>query len=631
MLEKLQEGGQSIVIKIILGLIIISFALAGIGTYIAAPSANYAAKVNGETISQAELEQAYQNQRQLMERQSGDAFSALANNSEYMAQVKRGVLQQLVEQRLIVQESKALGLTISDQQIKQEIMQMPAFQKDGKFDNAIFRSILSNAGLTPEYFSQLTRQDLMTQQLRVALFDSEFTVPAEVNRLSALYNQTRSFSYVSVPASKFTSGISITDKDLQSYFESHKSQFRSDESVDINYILVDAQQLAKTIKVTDEQARNYLQEHADHYEQPEQRHVAHILITVKNGQDQQAKAKAEAILKQLQAGANFAKLAEADSDDKLTAKKGGELDWFQKGVMPAEFDKAAFALAKSGDLSGVIKTKYGYHIIELLGVREAKLADFAAVKDQLVQQVQQEQAMTQFYDLSQKLSNLSYEMPDSLDEVAKQMGVKVIHAKGVTRAHLPSEIQNSQVAQQIFSQTAIEQQQNSSVINLSPEQALVVRVVAHKAAAVKPFADVKSQVQKSVEIQKSREASKAYAKQLLKVANDPEQFAKLVADKDLKIESVTDFSRNSQSDINSLVLQKVFSMPHPQKGKDEVQLIDVAATEPYVVRLTHIGQPDVPANLQQQIASQLKNQLTNQSYQMLLNYLRSKADISYHG
>lgn len=631
MLEKLQQGGQHIILKIILGLIIVSFALAGIGSYLSAPRADYAAKVNGEPISQGELEQAFQNQRNQMQRQYGDAFSAMANNSQYMAQLKRSVLEQLIQQRLILQEAKALGLTISNDQIKQEIKQMPAFQKNGSFDNATFRQILANAGLTPDRFSRLTRQDLLSEQLRMALFDSQFVLPTEVNRLAAIETQERSFDYVAIPDGKFEGAVKPTDEELKAYYQTHQKNFRSQETVDVNYILVDAKKLAKTITVSDDKARQYLQEHAAQYSQPEQRKAAHILITVKNGDDAAAKAKAESILKQLNDGADFSKLAKADSDDKLTAKNGGELDWFQKGVMPEAFDEAVFALKQKGDISQVVKTKYGYHIIKLLGERPAELTKFASVKDDIVKHIQQDEAMNRFYDLSNKLSDLSFEMPDSLDGVAKLMGVSVEHAKSVTHGKLPKEINVPKVVQQIFSQDAIEQQQNSNVINLSPEQALVIRVTAHQDAAVKPFEQVSDEVHQAVVAEKAHKASEDYAKELKQAAGDNAKFKQLLNAKGLKLEHAANVSRLKDAKLDPQLVRDVYKLPQPKDKASSVETVKVDSGSTYVVRLTAVTQPQIDEQLKQQLKSQLENQSKNQSYQILLNYLRSHADISYHG
>ncbi|MFM2478443.1 SurA N-terminal domain-containing protein [Celerinatantimonas sp. MCCC 1A17872] len=629
MLEKIQEGGQGLIIKIILCLIIISFALAGIGSYLGSSGGSYAAKVNGETISEAEFQQAYQQQRSQMQQRYGSAFSQLADNPQYIAQLKQGVLARLVNQKLIDQESEKLGIAVSDKQVEDNIKNMDAFKQNGKFDNALFLQRLQSNGLTAVRFSQLIRTDMQNTQLQQALFESQFVLNNEVKQLGNLQAQTRSFHYVHVPEENFAGTIKVSDKEVKAYYQQHQEQFRSPETVDINYILLDAKSIANSINVTDEQAKQYFHEHADQYQLPVQRHVAHILI--KPGKDpQKAQAEAEKLEKELKNGADFATLAKKYSQDQFSAKKGGDLDWFQKGVMPKAFDKAAFGLAKVGDISGVVKTKYGYHIIKLLGVQDSKLPPFARVKDKIVKKVQQDQAMTKFYDVSQKLNNLTYESPDSLDETAKKLGLKLETAKGVSRDNLPKDIDSQQAIEQIFSKDAIEKQQNSPIINLSPEQALVVRVTGHKAASVKPFDKVKEDAKQALVTEKAIQQAQDYANKLASVADKSAEFDKLLQAQNLKLQRASDVARNDQK-LDQQVVSEAFTMAHPKDGKHPAKAIKTATGDAFVITLDQINQPKVDDNLKQQILKQWPSQLANEDYRLLLDYLKSKADISYNG
>lgn len=627
MLDKIQEGGQGLMIKIILCLIIVSFALAGIGTYLGSSGSGYAAKVNGEIISEAEFQQAYQRQRsEMQQRYSG--FSQLANNPQYITQLKHSVLASLVNQKLIDQESKKLGISVSDKQVENAIEDMDAFKQNGKFENALFLQQLQNNGLTAVRFSQLVRNDLRNTQLQQALFGSQFVLNNEVKQLGNLQAQTRSFHYVHVPEVNFVKEINVSDKEVKAYYKQHQEQFRSPETVDINYILLDAKSIAHSIKVSDSEAEKYFHDHSDQYLLPVQRHVAHILI--KPGKDpQKAKAEAEKLEKQLKNGADFAMLAKKYSQDQFSAKKGGVLDWFQKGTMPKAFDKAAFGLAKVGDISNVVKTKYGYHIIKLLGIQDSKLPPFAQFKAEIVKKIQQDQAMTQFYDLSQKLSNLTYESPDSLDQTAKNLHLKLETAKGISRNNLPSDIDSKQVTQQIFSQDAIEKQQNSPIINLSPEQALVVRVTGHKKASVKPFDVVKKDAEQALITEKAIQKAKDYANKIANAADKPQVLDKLLKAQNLQLQQASDVARNNQ-DINPQIVSEVFSMAHPKDGKHPAKAVNTATGDAFVIQLDQVNQPKVDEKIKEQITQQWPSQLANEDYRLLLDYLKSKADISYN-
>ncbi|CAG9297013.1 SurA N-terminal domain-containing protein [Celerinatantimonas diazotrophica] len=628
MLEKIQEGGHGLMIKIILCLIIVSFALAGIGTYLGSSGVNYAAKVNGQVISEAEFQQAYQRQRSEMQQRYRN-FSQLANNPQYIAQLKHSVLASLVNQKLIDQESTKLGISVSDKQVENTIENMDAFKQNGKFKNALFLQQLQSNGLTAVRFSQLVRNDLRNTQLQQALFGSQFVLNNEVKQLGNLQAQTRSFHYVHIPEANFAKDIKVSDKEVKAYYQQHQEQFRSPETVDINYILLNAKSIANSIKVSDAEAEKYFHENADQYQLPVQRHVAHILI--KPGKDpQKAKAEAEKLEKELKNGANFAALAKKYSQDQFTAKKGGVLDWFQKGAMPKAFDKAAFGLAKVGDISGVVKTKYGYHIIKLLGIQNSKLPPFARFKAKIVKKIQQDQAMNKFYDLSQKLSNLTYESPDSLDQTAKKLHLKLETAKGVDRNNLPSDIDSQKTVQQIFAKDAIEKQQNSPIINLSPEEALVVRVTGHKKASVKPFAQVKNDAQQALVTERAIQKAQDYASKLANAADKPQEFDKLLRAQNLKLEQASDVARNDQK-LNQQIVSEVFTMAHPKDGKHPTKAVNTVTGDAFVIQLDQVNQPKVDEQLTKQIRQQWPSQLANEDYRLLLDYLKSKADISYNG
>ncbi|MGL5610458.1 MAG: SurA N-terminal domain-containing protein, partial [Aeromonas veronii] len=352
MLDKLREGAQGKVAKVILGLIILSFALAGVGSYLNGPARTAPATVNGTEISAAALENAYRNERARMESQMGEAFSQLAANPDYMKQFRRGVLDRLIDQALLDSKARELGLRISDEQIKQAIVAMPEFAENGKFNNDRYLQLIRRAGMTPEMFRDSLRQDMVRQQLMSALLGTEFSLKGEAEQLDKLYNQTRDLRLVRLAAANYMADVQVSDNELEQYYKTNGARFMNDEQVKVDYLLLDAANLAKDIKVTEQDAQDYYDQHQDLFQRAERRHVAHILIPF--GKDEKAaEQKAEAVLAKAKGGEDFAALAKADSSDTFSAKKGGELDWFEKGVMDPAFEQAAFALAKAGDLSAV--------------------------------------------------------------------------------------------------------------------------------------------------------------------------------------------------------------------------------------------------------------------------------------
>ncbi|MCD8476073.1 MAG: SurA N-terminal domain-containing protein [Shewanella fodinae] len=229
MLDKIRDGAQSAIAKIILVLVILSFAFAGVSSYLGRSSQSAAATVNGEDISQAELEKAYQNEKNRLQQQLGDMFDALSGNDAYLANVKQGVLQRLIAQRLLDQAAKDLGLRVSDEQIKESIRNEPAFQVDGQFNNDRYLALLQQLGFTPSSFRETMRADMSRSQLINALIGSEFVLKGEASQLAKLQAQTRDIRLLKVDSEPFIGDVKVTDDELKQFYDANPDQFQRPE------------------------------------------------------------------------------------------------------------------------------------------------------------------------------------------------------------------------------------------------------------------------------------------------------------------------------------------------------------------------------------------------------------------
>ena len=321
LMDKLRDGAQSKIAKIIFWLIILSFALAGVGSYLNRPASNDPAVVDDEVISAQTLEQSYQNERSRMQAQYGEAASKLLGNPQYLAQLKKSVLERLVNQALLNHQATKAGIRLGDEQIKDVIRQMPEFQTDNKFDNKKFIAALSRVGYTPESFANSMRQDLARQFWLDGVLTTDFVLPSEIQTLESLYQQKRDVKIITVSANAFSKQVSITDQDIDSYYKAHSNEFMQPEQVKLNYVVLDTKEMAKNIKPSDSELKNYYQQNATQFAQPARRKVAHILISDKD--EKVAEKKANTLLEKLKAGADFAELAKTESADTLSARQGG--------------------------------------------------------------------------------------------------------------------------------------------------------------------------------------------------------------------------------------------------------------------------------------------------------------------
>ncbi|MFM5706522.1 peptidylprolyl isomerase [Aeromonas veronii] len=627
MLDKLREGAQGKVAKVILGLIILSFALAGVGSYLNGPARTAPATVNGTEISAAALENAYRNERARMESQMGEAFSQLAANPDYMKQFRRGVLDRLIDQALLDSKARELGLRVSDEQIKQAIVAMPEFAENGKFNNDRYLQLIRRAGMTPEMFRDSLRQDMVRQQLMSALLGTEFSLKGEAEQLDKLYNQTRDLRLVRLAAANYMADVQVSDNELEQYYKTNGARFMNDEQVKVDYLLLDAANLAKDIKVTEQDAQDYYDQHQDLFQRAERRHVAHILIPF--GKDEKAaEQKAEAVLAKAKAGDDFAALAKADSSDTFSAKKGGELDWFEKGVMDPAFEKAAFVLNKAGDLSGVVKSPFGFHIIKLLGVEAAKTKPFADVKEETITRLQADKAKEKFFAEQQKMADNSFENPDSLDLTADAMGMKVQSSDFFTQATAPAPLNDPKVLSVAFSEQLRDDNTNSDVIELADGKALVLHITGHKPKAVKPLAEVKEQVIAAIKHDKASEVARGKAQGLLDKLKVGESITADLTALGLKVETHKGVARFDRELDQNLIAQ-AFTLPHPIDGKPSVALVAETNGDRVVVALDKVNVPAAASGMAAMLQAQLGQGKAQVDYKSLIDELRKAAKIEY--
>ncbi|WP_330147175.1 SurA N-terminal domain-containing protein [Shewanella oncorhynchi] len=617
MLEKIRDGSQGVIAKGILVLVILSFAFAGVSSYLGSTTDVPAAEVNGDKITKAELEQAYQSERSRMEQQLGEMFAALSADEKYLQSIKQSVLERLVADKLIDQAAKAMGLRVSDEQIVAAMRAEPAFQTDGKFDNDRYQAILRQLGYQPQTFRDMMRVDMTRRQLTAALVGTEFVLPGEAKQLAELQGQTRDVRYVIVDSAPFLATAVVTDEQVKNYYDANQGQFMSPEMVSLEYVELNATDFAKNNPVSDEEAQTYYEEHKAQYVSNEKRLAAHILV-MPGSDEAAAKAKAEDLAKQLDSGADFADLAKANSDDTLSAEQGGKLDWFEPGVMDPAFDAALFALNK-GQHSAVVKTDFGFHIIKLLDVQSGATVPFADVKAKIVAQLQDKKAVDQFYSLQSKLADTSYEVPDTLSETAKAVGVDVKTTALFSRDNAPAELNKPDLVKAAFSETVMLKGLNSEVIELEPNHVVVIRVKEHHDAGTLALAEVKANITERLKQDQANEAARAKAQELMAQVK--------AGATDLGLVSKAKLGRGAQ-DVDAAIVGKAFQMPTPSITPvvDTVGLANGYA----VVALDKVNAAeDVSDELVNALKQRLNAQYSEADYRGLIDSLKANAKVLY--
>ncbi len=627
MLEKIREGSQGPVAKIILLLVIFSFALAGVGSYINSGGEQNAAEVNDLEIKQSQFDRAYENERARMESQYGEMFSRLASDPAYIANFKQGILERLISEQLVNDLAQRLSIRISDEQIKKQIFEMPEFQVDGKFNNDRYLQLLTRANYSPAQFRDVLRQDMTRRQLISALTDSEFVLESEAKQFQALQAQTRSIEYVEVPVESFKADVTPEESAVEAYYQQNIMRYETPEQLKLSYVELNLADVAAQIEVSDEEVNAYYEKNQSLYQSAERRRASHILINASED-DAEAKAKAEDLLAQINSGADFAELAKTHSDDTFSGENGGDLDFFGKGTMDPAFEEAAFALANVGDVSELVKSSYGYHIIKLTDIDEAKVKPLAEVKDEIIEQIQQSQARDIFVEKQQQLADVSFEVPDTLKDAADAAGLTVKTTALFDMSNPPAPLNSVKVTDAAMSDDVLNQGYNSSVIEISSDQLVVVRVEAHEPARTKPLAEVKSQVVDAVKQDLAKQAAQDWVEQVSTKWQSGEEISASLSEKSLEVKSEADMARFG-SQVPASIARKAFEMAQPEAGKVSATWLEVSPSQFALVKLNSVETPEIKT-VDSATEERLLRAMTDYHYQSVIKALREAAEVKVY-
>ncbi len=624
MLEDIREKSQGLTAKIILGLIILTFAVAGVGSYTNSVDTSVAT-VNGESISQQDFNKAYQAQRNRMAQQFGDMFETLSNDQNYMANFRQGVLDNLINEKLIDQASNDMAIRVSDERIKETIRQMPEFQVDGAFDNNRYLAIINQAGFFQSSdFRDYLRTEMTRRQLSQALVASEFNLPYQEKLQQTLQNQTRDIRFATIASEQFKSAIEVTDEEIETYYQENQARFENKEQVKVDYISLNVADIAKKINVTDEDVAQYYKENMTQFTQAEKRRISHILIEF-NEDEAAAESAAKDVLARLEQGEDFATLAKEVSHDTFSGENGGDLEWLEPGVMESSFDDAALALANVGDLSGLVKTSFGYHVIKLTALEEEKIQTLDEVKVALRETVSNEKAQDQFFALQQEMARISFEYPDSLDDAASEVDVAIQTSPWLSRAGNAVPFNNAQVIEAAFSDLVLEDNMNSDVIEVNDDIALVLRLNTYQPANVKPKSEVAEQIKNILIAQKATEKAQNTVDELLakhKAGTDiTSDLASLNASFEVK-EKVARFG----ADIDQSVTRAAFVLPHPVAGTVSASSASLSNGDLAIVEVTSVQVAEIKPDLN--LGKQQVSQLAQSAYRGYVDSLKVGAKIT---
>ena len=502
---------------------------------------------------------------------------------------------------------------------------MPEFQTEGSFDNERYLMLLRQNGFQPSDFRDYMRQQMTREQLSRAVQASDFSLPEEVNLAHRLQGQTRNADYLIVDSAPFAASVELSDEEVQAFYDENISRFDTQEKVNLAYVTLAVEDLKADVSVSEEEIEQEYQDNIALYKTTEERRVSHILIEF--GDDKgAAKEKAESLLAEVEQGADFAELAEANSADTFSAENGGDLDFITAGMMDPSFDEAAFAISNVGETSEVIETEFGYHIIKLTDMKPVETTPLAEVRDEIEAQLLTDKATDEFFALQSEMANLAFEVPDTLEDVAGAVNGKIKETGLVTASAVPAALNVPAVTSKMFDPDFIAEGLNSDVIELSNDKVVVIRVVGHEPQRTQALDEVRTQILAQLRARKAQEAAAEWADNVVEQVQAGESPELTIGDVTLEWQSKEAIARNSTELPRNLV-DTVFTLSTEEGNNLEVAKL--GSGDVGVVRLTAVNMPEA---LGEEELDSLKQQLmTNYSqanYQSFVDSLRSAADVT---
>ena len=598
MLQQIREGFGKWVFGVIIGLIALSFVFWGVDFNLGVST--WAAKVNGEEVSLTEFQRQYQDQQQ--------RFAQLYRaelTEEVRNQIRNDVLQGLVQQEALQQRVQAAGYRISDQRLTDFIRDIPNFQVDGEFSVDAYRGLLSTQALSPAGFERLQRENLEIGELQGGVAVSTFYTPAEFRRYIELINERREVAFARFQAESFSSEVQLSEEAIRAYYDDNPNLFMTEEEVDIQYIRLREVDIAADVEVDEARLLRYYEDNVDLYQTEEERRPRHILFTGDDGEQ-----RANAALERINAGEDFAALAEELSDDAGTKGSGGDLGWVSRGLLVGPFEEALFNMSLE-EVAGPVESEFGWHLIRLEGINEPTVQAFETVRDQLAEDSRQQAAADRFDDEGNRLADAAFDALTELESVAQATGLPLQELSGLTRAGgVPEFPASDPIVAAAFSIEVLEDGENSPLIDLGGGEAVVLRVKEHRLPQAKPFEEVKDSIREQLMQAQAADLAQAAGEAFLDDYQAAADQGSVVGASNGEWNGPSWMSRETQD--NPEIARAAFDMPKPTPGNPTTEGVRLFNGDFAAIVLSRI-EPGSPQAISREERDARKEQLAAQA------------------
>ena len=632
MLQAIRDRATGWIAWIIVGLLIVPFALWGINEYFGITGDPEVAHVNDTVIT-----------RTMLARQVDMELRATRNRpeGEALKRFQRAVLERMIREELLVQAATDAGLRISDGQLTRAIRGIEAFQVEGRFDPERFKRVLRENGFTIPAFEEQQRRSMLVAQLVSAIQDSAFATPSQVDDLARLQNRKLDLRLVRFSAHQYRQKIQPDAAAIEAYYKAHAQELVKPAQVKVDYLLLDPKALEAGVEVDEATLRAYYEANRDSWITPGQRHVAHILVTVPEaGKEAEALKKIQEIQARLAAGEDFAKLAREFSEDPGSAKQGGDLGVIEPGSLDPAFEKAANQL-KPGEVSGPVRSAYGYHLIKLLSLKPARGKSFEEARAEVEAQYRQEAAEKRYYDMVDKLQDLAYENPQSLDVPAAELNLPIQHSDWFTQAGGKGIARYPAVVKAAFSDEVLaggdlKRASNSGLIELPvedpkrPPAVVVLHVADYAPQRPLSLEEARAQIVRRIQAEEAARQMQAAAQAILEQLAQGADLKTLAEKQSLSYQEATGVGR-SGSKLGREIVDAAFKLGRVDKGQHRETQVQLGNGDLVVLQVTGMQEGDPakePEAMRQFLAQFIASAQGEMDMQSVVAALRAEADVA---
>ncbi len=627
MLIEIRDRASSFVAYIIIGLLVLSFALWGIQEYFGGAASPPVAKVNKNEILPAEFNNQVQQYKQRLQ-------SILGNNYRQQypddSLIKKDVINSMVQTELLRQAATKAGYRISDTSLIKRIQQIPQFQRGGKFDPELYNRLLQGRRYNNAQFENEMREQEKVRQMEISIVASSFMPKADLQRFQKISDQTRDFKYA-IFAIK-PEAVNVSDEEVEKYFDENQQLFRTPEQVKLAYIELKESDLIEQITFSADQAREIYDAQQENYMTDELRRARHILFKVPNEVSadaiewDEALEKANEIVKQLDEGASFADLAKQNSEDSLSADKGGELGFFAIGDFTnKELEDVLFSL-KVGKYSTPIRTEQGVQIIQLDEIQAPQQKAFEDVRDKIINERKSQLAQERFYEITEELANLVFELPDDLQEASETFDLQVKETDWLAANSTAEIFAYPKIQSLAFSENIINEGLNSELIEVEDGHVIAFRLVEHKASDAKPLEEVSGDIRNVLVVRKAAEQATVEGKKLFAELQSGSTLGKVASEHTLEVISHGDLKRDDNR-VPFTIMQRAFKLPHPEADKVSVDGIEMPDGTYVLLELAKVTEGTAEMNDEQVAQLSQRVNYGSREFDAVIEAIRQASDV----